>query len=86
MLNNSRIHGLAAKGATTFRNAGWTVTGTGNYRGRLPADDGLLQPRPQGGRRDAGPAVPDGHGCRCPGRPACPATSLTVVLTRYFKP
>lgn len=36
VLNNSRYTGLAAAAAVTFRQGGWTVARTGNYRGRVP--------------------------------------------------
>jgi hypothetical protein len=34
--NNSTITGLAARGAADFEAAGWTVTDTGGYNGRIP--------------------------------------------------
>lgn len=33
VLNDSRITGLAARAAATFRSAGWDVAATGNFRG-----------------------------------------------------
>lgn len=34
--NNSTIPGLAARGASDFESAGWTVTDTGGYNGTIP--------------------------------------------------
>lgn len=34
--NNSTIPGLAARGASDFESAGWTVTDIGGYNGRIP--------------------------------------------------
>ncbi|MGN6331794.1 MAG: LytR C-terminal domain-containing protein [Motilibacteraceae bacterium] len=37
VLNQTRISGLAGQVAQTLRSAGWTVSGTGNFSGNVPA-------------------------------------------------
>ncbi|HEU4674429.1 MAG TPA: LytR C-terminal domain-containing protein [Motilibacteraceae bacterium] len=37
VLNQTRISGLAGQVAQTLRGAGWTVSGTGNFSGNVPA-------------------------------------------------
>lgn len=37
VLNQTRIGGLAGRVAQTLRDAGWTVTSTGNFSGNVPA-------------------------------------------------
>lgn len=37
VLNQTRISGLAGQVAQTLRSAGWTVSGTGNFSGSVPA-------------------------------------------------
>jgi hypothetical protein len=85
VLNNSRIHGLAVTGATTFRNGGWTVTGTGNYSGRLPQTTVFYSPGFQAAAETL--ARQFSTVTVVAPRPAgVPGTALTVVLTRYFHP
>lgn len=84
VLNNSRITGLAARAAASFRAGGWPVRGTGNYRGRIPVTTIYYGPGelPVAQRFAARfPAVR-----RVLPRPAgLPGSGLTVVVTREFR-
>ncbi len=85
VLNNSRIHGLAIIGANQFRKAGWTVTGTGNYRGRLPETTVYYSPGFKAAAETLArdfPAVT----AVAPKPAGVPGSALTVILTRYFRP
>jgi hypothetical protein len=86
VLNNSRIHGLAVSGAATFRNGGWTVTGTGNYSGRLAQTTVFYAAGYRAAAETLARRFPSVSAVQA--RPAgVPGSApLTVVLTRYFKP
>lgn len=83
VLNNSRIPGLAERGAARFAAEGWPVAETGNYRGRIRATTvyypaGLEAPAQAFAARFPGVA-------RVLPRPDdLPGSGLTVVLTRDF--
>jgi outer membrane biosynthesis protein TonB len=85
VLNNSRIHGLAQVGRDAFAKGGWTVTGTGNYSGRLPQTTVFYSPGLKAAAETLARQFPSVTVVKP--RPAgVPGSSLTVVLTRYFKP
>ena len=86
VLNNSRIHGLAVTGSNTFTKGGWTVTGTGNFSGRLPQTTVFYSPGFQAAAETLARQFPTVTAveARIPGLPG--NAPLTVVLTRYFKP
>lgn len=84
VLNNSRIHGLAEVGKATFAKGGWTVTGTGNYSGRLPETTVFYSPGLKAAAETLARQFPTVTAIEP--RPAgVPGNALTVVLTRYFK-
>jgi hypothetical protein len=83
VLNNSRIHGLADRSAATFRAGGWTVSGTGNYRGGIISRTTIYYAAGQLGsaqrfaRQFGIPRV-------LPRFSGLPGSGLTVVLTRDY--
>ena len=83
VLNNSRITGLADRGAARFEAAGWPVVATGNYRGRIRSTTvyypaGLEVSAHEFAKRFPGVA-------RVLPRPEnLPGSGLTAVLTRDF--
>ena len=83
VLNNSRTTGLADRAAATFRDGGWPVRVTGNFRGRIRATTVYYEPGQEASarafaRRFAGieRVLPRFEGL--------PGSGLTVVLTRDF--
>jgi hypothetical protein len=86
VLNNSRIHGLAQTGRTTFEKGGWTVLDTGNFSGRLPQTTVFYSPGFQAAAQTLARQFPTVTAVqpRISGLPG--SAPLTVVLTRFFKP
>lgn len=86
ILNNTRVTGLAARAAATFRARGWPVRGTGNYRGgRVPVTTVYYAAGEEGIARLFATRFPAVR--RVLPRPAgLPGSGLTVVLTPDFRP
>jgi len=81
VLNNSKISGLADRAATKFRNGGWPVRDTGNYRGRL-ATSTIYYPV---GQRASAERFAKQFGVRVlPRFDTLPGSGMTVVVTRDF--
>lgn len=84
VLNNSRIKGLADRGAATFRAGGWPVPLTGNYSGGTIAQTtvyfgpGQQASAQRFAKQFAIPRV-------LPRFAGLPGSGLTVVLTRDFR-
>ena len=84
VLNNSRIKGLADRGAGRFRAGGWTVSGTGNYSGGTISQTtayyapGQLATAQRFAKQFGIPRV-------LPRFAGLPGSGLTVVLTRDFR-
>jgi len=83
VLNNSRITGLADRGAAQFAAAGWPVAQTGNYRGRIRATTVYFPAGLEASAREFASRFPGVE--RVLPRPEnLPGSGLTVVLTRDF--
>lgn len=84
VLNNSKITGLAERGAAKFRAGGWTVSGTGNYRGGTIAQTtvyyapGQLRTAQRFAKQFGIPRI-------LPRFAGLPGSGMTVVLTRTFQ-
>lgn len=84
VLNNSRIRGLADRGATRYRQAGWPVARTGNYSGGTIATTSVYYP--SGGQASAERfARQFGINRIVPRFPGLPTTGMTVILTRDYR-
>ncbi len=83
VLNNSRITGLADRGATRFTAEGWPVAETGNYRGRIRATT-VYYPAGLEASAQAFAARFPGVERVLPRPDNLPGSGLTVVLTRDF--
>jgi hypothetical protein len=82
VLNNSRIAGLADRGAAQFRRGGWSVAEVGNYRGATVPTSTVYYPV---GQQGAAQRLAAAYGLRVlPRVSGLPASGLTVVLTRSF--
>lgn len=82
VLNNSRIAGLAERGAAQFEAAGWPVAQTGNYRGRIRATTVYYPAGLEASAREFASRFP-GVARVLPRPSNLPGSGLTVVLTRY---
>ncbi len=81
VLNNSRITGLAARGAAQYEAAGWPVARTGNYRGRIRSTTVYYAAGLEASAREFASRFPSVQ--RVLPRPEnLPGSGLTVVLTR----
>ena len=83
VLNNSRISHLADRAAQRFRAGGWTVTQTGNFRGRVPTTTVYYAPGQQASaerfaRQFGIPRV-------APRFAGIPVQGMTVILTRDYR-
>ena len=83
VLNNSRIPGLAARGAERFRAAGWPVAAVGNFRGRIPVTTVYYDPGLEPAARELAGAV-EGIVRVRPRFEGLPARGVVVVLTREY--
>ena len=83
VLNNSRITGLAARGAERFAAAGWPVAAVGNFRGRIPVTTVYYDPGLETAAREFAGAF-DGVVRVRPRFDGLPARGVVVVLTREF--
>jgi hypothetical protein len=83
VLNNSRITGLAARGAERFTAAGWPVAAVGNFRGRIPVTTVYYDPGLEPAAREFAGAVEGVVRVR-PRFEGLPARGVVVVLTREF--
>lgn len=83
VLNNSRISGLADRGAAQFEAAGWPVAETGNYRGRIRATTVYYPAGLEASAREFAGRFP-GVERVLPRPDNLPGSGLTVVLTRDF--
>ena len=81
VLNNSRIHGLATRAAGDLRAAGWTVRGTGNFRGRVAMTTVYYGPGQEAAARRLAAEVPKVRRV-APRFAGLPGSGLTVVVTR----
>ncbi|MCY7364352.1 MAG: LytR C-terminal domain-containing protein [Frankiaceae bacterium] len=83
VLNNSRITGLADRGAQQFEAAGWPVAETGNHRGRIRATTVYYPAGLEASAREFASRFPGVE--RVLPRPEnLPGSGLTAVLTRDF--
>ena len=83
VLNNSRITGLAARGAERFTAAGWPVAAVGNFRGRIPVTTVYHDPGLEAAAREFAGAFEGVVRVR-PRFDGLPARGVVVVLTREF--
>ncbi len=83
VLNNSRITGLAARGAERFSAGGWPVSAVGNFRGRIPVTTVYYDPGLEQAAREFAGAVEGVVRVR-PRFEGLPARGVVVVLTREF--
>lgn len=83
VLNNSRISGLADRGARQFEAAGWPVAETGNYRGRIRTTTVYYPAGLEASAREFAARFP-GVLRLLPRPDNLPGSGLTVVLTRDF--
>jgi hypothetical protein len=83
VLNNSRITGLAARGADRFAAAGWPVAAVGNFRGRIPVTTVYYDPGLEPAAREFAGAFEGVVRVR-PRFQGLPARGVVVVLTREF--
>lgn len=82
VLNNSKVHHLAERGAATFRAGGWPVPATGNYSGGTIATSTVYYAP---GQRPSAERFGKQFGVRVlPRFSGLPGHGLTVVLTRDF--
>jgi hypothetical protein len=84
--NNSTIPGLAARGASDFESAGWTVTDIGGYNGRIPVS--TVYYREGTAEKDAADFLASAFGLRAQPRfdgiqDASPG--VIVILTRDYQ-
>ncbi len=84
--NNSTIPGLAARGKADFEAAGWTVTDTGGYNGRIPVS--TVYYRPGTAEQDAAESLASTFGLRAEARFAGiqdASPGIIVILTRDYQ-
>lgn len=81
VLNDSRVTGLAARAAATFRSAGWDVTSTGNFHGTDVPETTIFYPD---GDKTAADQLAAQFGIRrlAPASSGLSQTHLTVALAR----
>ena len=84
VLNNSRVHGLAARSAEDFAAAGWPVAAVGNFRGRIPVTTVYYDPGLEPAAREFAGAF-EGVARVRPRFDSLPARGVVVVLTREFE-
>jgi hypothetical protein len=84
VLNNSKITGLADRGAARFRAGGWPVKLTGNYRGGSIARTTVYY-APGGLASAQRFARQFGIARVAPRFPGLPTTGMTVLLTRDYR-
>ncbi len=83
VLNNSRITGLAARGAERITAAGWPVAKVGNFRGRIAVTTVYYDPGLEAPARALAADV-EGLVRVHPRFEGLPARGVVVVLTREF--
>jgi hypothetical protein len=83
VLNNSRVRGLAARGAALFRAAGWPVGTVGNLPGRTPVTTVYYAPGQRAAAQALAAAFPAIRSVQ-PRAAGLPGRGLIVVLTRDF--
>jgi hypothetical protein len=83
VLNNSRITGLAARGAARFTAGGWPVAHIGNFRGRIPVTTVYYDAGLETSAREFADAFEGVVRVR-PRFEGLPARGVVVVLTREF--
>ena len=85
VLNNSRIHGLAARAADQLDARGWTIRQVGNFTGRIPVPTVYYGPGP-GQRRAAEALAREFHAIQRvhPRFAGLPGRGLTLVVTRAW--
>ncbi|MBC8092678.1 MAG: LytR C-terminal domain-containing protein [Pseudonocardia sp.] len=84
--NNSTITGLAARGAADFEAAGWTVTDTGGYNGRIPVS--TVYYREGTAEKDAADFLADAFGLRAQPRfdgIEDSSPGVIVILTKDYQ-
>jgi hypothetical protein len=84
--NNSTVPGLAARGKSDFEAAGWTVTDTGGYNGRIPVS--TVYYRPGTAEQDAAELLATTFGLRAESRFAGiqdASPGIIVILTRDYQ-
>jgi hypothetical protein len=83
VLNNSNVNQLAKRAAARFHAAGWPITLTGGFRGRISVTTVYYAPGQQAAAfllQKAFPAIQRVH----PRFAGLPGSGLTVVLTRDY--
>lgn len=83
VLNNSRIDGLAARAAASYRTAGWPVRAVASFRGLISVTTVYYEPGQQAAALLLQRAFPAIERVR-PRFAGLPGTGLTVVLTRAY--
>lgn len=84
VLNNSRIAGLADIAAAVFRDGGWPVARTGNFRGRIPSTTVYYEAGQEAAARSFAARFDEVVRVR-PRFATLPARGLVVVVTRDFR-
>lgn len=84
VLNNSRIEGLADTAAEVFRDGGWPVARTGNFRGKIPSTTVYYEDGQQAAARAFAARFAEVVRVR-PRFATLPARGLVVVVTRDFR-
>jgi len=83
VLNNSRIEGLADTAAEVFRDGGWPVASTGNFRGKIPSTTVYYEAGQEAAARAFAARFDEVVRVR-PRFATLPARGLVVVVTRDF--
>jgi len=83
VLNNSRIEGLADTAAELFRDGGWPVARTGNFRGKIPSTTVYYEAGQEAAARAFAARFDEVVRVR-PRFATLPARGLVVVVTRDF--
>lgn len=84
VLNNSRIEGLADTAAAVFRDGGWPVARTGNFRGKIPSTTVYYEAGQESAARAFAARFDEVVRVR-PRFATLPARGLVVVVTRDFR-
>jgi len=84
VLNNSRIEGLADTAAEVFRDGGWPVARTGNFRGKIPSTTVYYEAGQEAAARAFAARFDEVLRVR-PRFATLPARGLVVVVTRDFR-